>query len=258
MLYTSVNTDYNNDIQNWDEIEHQIKCLAETGFTHTSWMHNWDGEYLYSPSEMFYARDLLRHYGLKAHTIHATEGSFRKDYKSPNPYIREAGVELLKNRIDLCTQIGADTMVLHMALPFRVFRKCKEAKKDYYKQVFKSFDEVQPYAKTAGVKIAVENLLFAPAEDQRDQFERLFERYDREFIGLCFDSGHASIMFQDNYYELLEKYYDRLYATHLQDTDSIPREDLDNDEKVLAADKHRCPFTGVWDGGPAPASGCGL
>lgn len=201
MLYTSVNTDYNNDIQNWDEIEHQIKCLAETGFTHTSWMHNWDGEYLYSPSEMFYARDLLRHYGLKAHTIHATEGSFRKDYKSPNPYIREAGVELLKNRIDLCTQIGADTMVLHMALPFRVFRKCKEAKKDYYKQVFKSFDEVQPYAKTAGVKIAVENLLFAPAEDQRDQFERLFERYDREFIGLCFDSGHASIMFQDNYYE---------------------------------------------------------
>lgn len=41
MLYTSVNTDYNNDIQNWDEIEHQIKCLAETGFTHTSWMHNW-------------------------------------------------------------------------------------------------------------------------------------------------------------------------------------------------------------------------
>ena len=53
MLYTSVNTDYNNDIQNWDEIEHQIKCLAETGFTHTSWMHNWDGEYLYSPSEMF-------------------------------------------------------------------------------------------------------------------------------------------------------------------------------------------------------------
>ena len=54
-------------------------------------------------------------------------------------------------------------------------------------------------------------------------------------------------MFQDNYYELLEKYYDRLYATHLQDTDSIPREDLDNDEKVLAADKHRCPFTGVLD-----------
>ena len=66
-------------------------------------------------------------------------------------------------------------MVLHMALPFRVFRKCKETKKDYYEQVFKSFDEVQPYAKTAGVKIAVENLLFAPAEDQRDQFERLFE-----------------------------------------------------------------------------------
>lgn len=247
MLYTSVNTDYNNDIQNWTDIEHQIRCLAETGFTHTSWMHNWNGEYIYSSSEMFYVRDLLRHYGLKSHTIHATEGGFCKDYKSSNGYIREAGVDLLKNRIDLCTHIGADTMVLHMAIPFREFRKREKTEKEFYEQVYKSFDEVHPYAKAAGVKIAVENLLFAPAEYQRDQFERLFDRYDKDFVGLCFDSGHASIMFQDNYYELLEKYHDRLYATHLQDTDSLPREDLDDDKKVLSADKHRCPFTGVLD-----------
>ena len=36
---------------------------------------------------------------------------------------------------------------------------------------------------------------------------------------------------QDNYYHFLEKYVDRLYATHLQN-DNIPRELLDDDTAV--------------------------
>ena len=48
MLATSVNSDYHDDL------------------------HDWEGEYMYSKSEMFQARDILSYYGLKAHTIHAT------------------------------------------------------------------------------------------------------------------------------------------------------------------------------------------
>lgn len=267
MLATSVNTDYNNDLHDWNEIEHQIQCLAKANFSHTQWIHDWEGEYLYSRSEMFQARDILRHYGLQAHTIHATEGGFRdkivdgkrvpfprerctrirKDYTNPNNYLREAGVDLLKNRIDLCTYIGARAMVLHMQLPFGMFQRSKADMEDYYAQVCKSFDEVQPYAKAAGVKIALENLLFTPVEYQIDKFERMFERYDEDFMGLCYDSGHASVMFQDNYYDLLERYHDRLIATHLQDTSSIERSLLDDDCAVVQADKHWMPFTGVLD-----------
>ena len=77
MLLSSVNSDYNNDLHNWDEIERQVTNIAKAGFTHTQWIHDWDGEYLYSPSEMFQVRDLLRGCGLKAHTIHASEGGHR-------------------------------------------------------------------------------------------------------------------------------------------------------------------------------------
>ncbi len=68
MLQTSINSDYNNDIPQWPEIEHQLKCIADAKFTHTSWIHDWDGDYMYSASEMKYARDLVNGYGLIAHT----------------------------------------------------------------------------------------------------------------------------------------------------------------------------------------------
>lgn len=259
-LATSVNTDYNNDLHDWGAIEHQIKCLADAGFSHTQWIHDWEGEYMYSKSEMLQARDVLNYYGLNAHSIHASEGGMRcckdakegttktrKDYTNPNEYLRQAGVDLLKNRIDLCSHIGAHVMVLHMQLPYGRFQRSQSDMEDYYRQVYKSFDEIQNYAKMSGVKIALENLLFTPVEYQIDKFERMFDRYDEEFLGMCYDSGHASIMFQDNYYELLERYHDRLYATHLQDTDSVARDKLDDCFAVVGADAHRPPFTGVLD-----------
>lgn len=267
MIKTSINTDYNNDFHDWNAIEHQIKMIAKAGFTNVQWIHDWEGEYLYSKSEMYQARDILRFYGLEANTIHATEGgirhkivngksvpiakercsSARKDYTSSNEYIRLAGVDLLKNRIELCSYIGAKAMVLHMQLPYGIFEKSKEDMEDYYKQVYKSFDEIQEFAKAAGVKIALENLLFTPIRYQLDKYDRMFNRYDEDFVGFCFDSGHASIMSQDNPYLFLEKYTDRLIATHLQDNDSLEKEFLNDEAIVAGADKHRLPFDGVLD-----------
>lgn len=247
MLATSVNTDYNNDLHSWEETERQLRCIAEAGFTHTQWIHDWEGEYLYSPSEMRQARAALDFYGLKGHTVHATEGRARKNYTSSNPYLRQAGVDLVKNRIDFCAAIGAGAMVLHMQLPFREFLKNRDYQEEYYAQVYRSFDELQPYARAAGVRIALENLLITPREFQIDKFERMFRRYDSDFLGMCFDSGHASIMFPGNYYELLERYSDRLIVTHLQDTDSLDPALLGDDRAVCRADVHRPPFTGVLD-----------
>ena len=269
MLQTSINSDYNNDIPQWPEIEHQLKCIADAKFTHTSWIHDWDGDYMYSASEMKYARDLVNGYGMIAHTHHASEGSkgssvvdnriipdpgercpnIRKDYTSPNKYLREAGVDLLKNRIELCRHLGAGAMVLHMSLPYALLQRSPQDKEDYYAQVYKTFDEIQPYAKDAGVKIALENLLFGTPELEMEKFDRMFDRYDKDFLGLCYDSGHASVLFLDNFYILLEKYHDRLYATHLQDTSSRAKEDWTDDVAALRGDKHWIPFTGVveWE-----------
>lgn len=265
----SVNSDYNNDLHSWQAIEQQIRNIAKAGFTHIQWIHDWEGEYMYSPSEILQVRNLLRECGLNAHTIHASEGGrrskkmgnevifnnryrlkeIRKDYTSENEYLRLAGVDLLKNRIDLCAGIGASAMVLHMQLPYKMFEEDPQAKEIYYRQVCKSFDEIQEYAKAAGVKIALENLICTPAHHQEEEFDRMFARYDKSFMGFCYDSGHATLQCRDNYYYFLEKYLDRLYATHLQDTDSIPEELADDDGEVLKHDSHRVPFSGVvdWD-----------
>ncbi len=270
MTVTSINSDYNNDLHSWEAIEHQIKMIAKAGFTHTSWMHNWDGDYIYSPSEMLQVRDILREYGIKAHTMHGSEGGIRpterlkkgtnhyyymrertpfvrKDYTSSNRYIRLAGVDLIRNRIDLSATIGSSVVVLHSQLPFDMFERSSDLKEEYYAQVCKSFDELQEYAKASGVRIALENLLWIPYKHQTEYFDRMFERYDSDFLGMCFDSGHASLMCRDNFYIYLERYGNRLIATHLQDTDSIAEEDLDNDIMVGKSDSHRPPFTGVLD-----------
>ena len=266
-LLSSCETDYSTDRHSWIEIERQIRNLAEAGFTHTQWMQNWQGEYLYSPSEMFQARDVLRHYGIHAHSIHASEGGvrtvridgklrylnryrltdIRKDYTSPNEYCRLAGVDLLKNRIDLCTHIGASVMVLHMQLPFMLFEEQPEEKNLYYRQVMKSFDEIRAYAVASGVRIALENMICTPQKYQDEQFDLLFDRYTDDFLVFAWDSGHGSLMCREDPYHFLKKYCDRLYATHLQDNESISdallyQEDGDEaDGEVLRHDKHWIP-----------------
>jgi sugar phosphate isomerase/epimerase len=266
-MKSSINSDYNNDLHNWNEIEKQIRDIAKAGFTNIQWIHGWDGEYMYSKSEMLQARELIDEVNLTCFAIHATEGGvrcsktngevkfdnryrfhkIRKDYTSKNEYLRLAGIDLLKNRIDLANVLGADTMVLHMQLPYKMFEEDPKEKEIYYQQVMKSFDEIESYAKIHKVRIALENLICTPYKFQEEEFDMMFNRYDKEFMGFCYDSGHASLMCQDDYYYFLKKYNDRLFATHLQDTDSIPRELLNDDGEVLKHDSHRTPYTGVLD-----------
>ena len=193
-------------------------------------------------------------YSIKAHTIHASEGGvrakwidgrkvfrngerfeeIRKDYTSSNEYTRLAGVDLLKNRVDLCNHIGAGAMVLHMQLPWRWFAQDPAHKEEYFRQVYKSFDELEPYARAAGVKVALENLIVTPWQLQDEQFERLFDRYDPEFLGFTYDSGHATLQCCHDYYYFLRKYHSRLYAAHLQENHSIDPEMNNDDVEVLA------------------------
>ena len=262
MLLSSVNSDYNNDKHNWDEIESQVANIAKAGFTHVQWLHDWEGEYMYSPSEFFQVRDLLNYYGIKAHTIHASEGGrrgclvngrtafrnewrfkdIRKDYTSANEYTRLAGVDLLKNRVDLCSHIGAQAMVLHMQLPWRWFEENPQNREDYFQQVYKSFDELQPYAKAAGVRVCLENLIGTPWQYQDDEFERVFNRYDSDFLGFTFDCGHATLMCPHDHYYFMRKYNDRMFVTHLQENHGIDPALNTDPVEVLAHDSHWVPM----------------
>jgi sugar phosphate isomerase/epimerase len=270
----SISNDYRNDEYDWRETESQMENIARAGFTHVMWCHDWYGEYLYSRSEMYYIRDLYREYGIKPHTLHASEGGVRgytangkfvlstkercekikKDYSSEREFMRLAGVDLLKNRIETCAIAGIRTMALHLTIPYGYIRT-SEGKRDFYQAVYKSFDEVEPYAKCAGVRIALENQFYPPEKgdarfaEEDEKFHRMFDRYDEDFLGLCFDSGHATLNSLQDYYYFLETYNDRLMMTHLQDTDGVDPNLFDENFDICPYDCHRPPFTGVLDWG---------
>ena len=49
---TAINTNYKNDISTIEAIEEQLKNIADAGFSHVHWSHDWRGEYIYGNSEM--------------------------------------------------------------------------------------------------------------------------------------------------------------------------------------------------------------
>ena len=262
---TAINTNYKNDVSTIEAIEEQLKNIADTGFSHVQWSHDWMGEYIYGNIEMVQIREMLDRYNFKPKGLHAAEGGIRhllngnldfghryknrKDYTSLNEYTRLAGVELIKNRIDLAVMIGAKEIVLHMQMPYIELRENRDFKKRYWAQVLRSFDELEHYCRAREVKIAVENLLCTPQKEQMDQFDALFDRYDFEFMGFCFDSGHGSLVSLDDPLFFAKRYKDRIIALHLQDTNGIASELIEDGLAVKKHDKHALPFTGIinWD-----------
>ena len=170
---------------------------------------------------------VAKKYGLKAKSLHASKGSrrdddpkghYRKDYTSTVEYNRIAGVELIKNRVELAHVLGATEIVLHMYLPYKTFEKEPQSKEAFYRQVYRSLDELQPFCREKNVRICVENLFEAPGQLQIEQFDRLFSRYPADFLGLCLDTGHAHLVWGDGFIQqFADRFKDRLYSVHLHD-----------------------------------------
>ena len=185
--------------------------------------------------------------GLKEKGLHASKGSRRfveryaeaphgrKDYLSELEPNRIAGVELIKNRVELVHVLGGKEIVLHMYLPTKSFEEKPETKELFYQQACKSLDELQPYCKELGVKICLENLFEASAKDQIEQFDYLFGRYPADFLGLCIDTGHANLVGGNEFIKLLAtRYADRFFCQHLHDNRGWGKEDG-------CGDAHRLP-----------------
>ena len=42
----AINTNYKNDTSSIEAIEEQLKNIADAGFSHVHWSHDWLGEYI--------------------------------------------------------------------------------------------------------------------------------------------------------------------------------------------------------------------
>lgn len=205
----SITTDYLQDIGNPSPY---LKNIADAGFTHIHWCHQWNTDFLYSKYEIEQIKKWFIEYGLQLLDTHGSAGK-EKRWVSDYEYQRLAGVELVKNRIDMTSKLSGGVVIMHVpsdpdSVPIR-----------------KSLDEIQPFAKERGIRIAIENGNFPT-------IRKLLSEYDPSFLGHCYDSGHGNE--DGDGLDNLDPIKDRLISVHINDSNR-------ND------DPHILPFMGTID-----------
>lgn len=217
-LELSISTDCNGDLSN---PERCLRVISEAGFTHVHWTHGWDNDYLYSDDEVDEILRWLDRYNLKVLDLHASEGK-TANWVSSDEVKRRAGVDLVKNRIRMASRLSTDVIVLHCEPEVE-----RLGNKGYWKMLCGSLDELELYAKKYGVRIALENLL----RKNSSEIKYLLSKYDSDFLGFCYDSGHGNL---GDGLDVLEELKDRLIAVHLHDNDGV-------------SDEHKLLFSGTID-----------
>jgi len=200
--------------------ERYLRAIAEAGFTHVHFCHEWNTDRLYTAEEVAQIARWLKQFGLGVTDLHASAGAERR-WGAPEPEVRRAGEALVANRIDMAAELGTDVIILH--LPDRA----EDAGDDptSWDGVWASLDVLTAAGRRRGVRIALENGRF-------DDLEFVFARHGPQSVGLCYDAGHGNLI--PDGLDRLAALAGRLISIHLHDNDGT-------------ADQHRLPFTGTVD-----------
>jgi len=205
----SIATDYARDT---GDPSSYLKHIAEAGFSHIHWCHQWNTDFLCSRWEVEQIQKWLGECGLQLLDLHGSAGC-EKGWASPQEYQRLAGVELVRNRVEMTAALSADVVVMHVP-----------ADPDSA-AVRRSLDALEPFCRERNVRIAIENGSFPT-------IQRLLSEYSPEYLGLCYDSGHGHK--DGDGLDHLDGLKDRLICVHCHDNDG-------------AGDDHNLLFLGTVD-----------
>jgi len=203
--------------------EPYLRRIAEAGFSHIHWCHQWNTDFAYAGCEIEQIAAWMRELGLSLTDLHASMGQ-EKNWCSPIEYERLAGIELVRNRLDMTARLGSNVIIIHIPLEPGELAESQ----GYWSRLRASLDALEGPARSRGVRIAIENL----GKDNFGTLERLFDLYDASYLGLCYDSGHGNVA--GNGLGCLERVNDRLISVHLHDNDG-------------SGDQHKLPFEGTVD-----------
>ncbi|MCX6728643.1 MAG: sugar phosphate isomerase/epimerase [Candidatus Saccharibacteria bacterium] len=214
----SINTDYAGvDV---GDIEHYLKNISDSGFKTIQWLQHWEHDFIYTKPEIEHISKILQKYKLLLYDIHGPVG-YEKNWFSNIEYQRLAGVELVKNRIEMCKALGGSVVVMHVP-------KLDSRIDTQWIQVRKSLNELQETSAKNNVRIALENMEY----ESFNGIKELFSEYNSDFIGLCYDSGHGNIC--GDGLDQLDLVKERLISVHLHDNNGLE-------------DQHMPIFTGTVD-----------
>jgi sugar phosphate isomerase/epimerase len=215
-------TDY---VTNRGNPEPYLRRIADAGFTHVHWCHEWNTDGLYASDEVRQIAGWLDDYGLRVLDLHGSHGVMKRWYSWDEPE-RRAGVELVNNRIAVAESLGSRTVVLHAVGE----DDSRHGRERFLTPLCESLDALKPYAEERNVRLAIENM----PEDDFGVIRELLAEYPREFLGLCYDSGHGNMGGEGLRH--LTALKERLIAVHLHDNKGFD-------------DSHDVPFAGTidWD-----------
>lgn len=219
--------------------EESLRHIADAGFTHLHWCHQWHTDHMYSDWEIARIAGLLRKYGLKLLDIHgsdASAGGALRCWYSPDECYRRAGVELVVNRLRMHAMLrGEGTLMMHVpcVTPRNDTSEGRASVRARVDALLRSIDEIVPIVRGLGIPLALENM----AGDTWEVLDEVLAATPADVVGLCYDSGHGNIAVNGvpaRGLEHLERHLDRLQALHLHDNDG-------------SADQHLPPFYGNVD-----------
>jgi sugar phosphate isomerase/epimerase len=208
-LALSITTDY---VKDTGDPSPFLRRIAEAGFSHVHWCHHWNTDFLYSRWEVDQIRRWLKEFGLALLDLHASTGP-EKNWASPREHERQAGVELVRNRVEMAARLGSDVIIMHIP------------DEPGSESLRRSLAELAPVCRDRGVRIAIENGVF-------EAVAPLLAEHGADLVGLCYDSGHGNMA--GDGLDWLERLRDRLISIHLHD----------NDGRV---DQHNPLFSGTVD-----------
>jgi len=196
-----------------------LRRIANAGFTHVHWCHQWNTDFLYSRCEVEQIAAWLREYGLALLDLHGSVGP-EKNWAAAEEYRRLAGVELVRNSLEMTARLGGEVVIMHAGLI-----ASPDGTVPAWGPLRKSLDELESCAGRLGVRIAIENGDWPLIHD-------VLGAYGPDCLDLCYDSGHGNV--DGVGLAHLETTKDRLISMHLHDNDGT-------------GDQHRLPFSGTVD-----------
>ncbi len=215
----SMCSDYARDRGN---AEKDLARIADAGFAGIQWIHQWNTDFIYARAEIRQIGKWLRDCHLELFDLHGTDG-VEKCWYSATEHEREAGVEIVKNRVEMTQELGGTVVVMH--IPRLISDNSRK-----WDQLRKSLDELEGFCAGKGVKLAVENIFY----DEFNGIGTLMSEYRPDFLGICYDSGHGNMGRLGLPH--LARFPDRLLALHLHDNNGFD-------------DQHKPLFSGTIDWG---------
>ena len=183
-----------------------LRRIADAGFSHVHWCHHWCSDFTYFEPEIAQIKKRVAEYGLKVLDMHASSG-VEKCWWSKKEHERLAGVELVRNRIDMVARLGGDAVVMHIP------------NEPAPEPLRRSLDELEAFTRERSIRIAVEN-----GWENMKAIEWVLANYPPDYVGMCYDSGHGTIAGDGP--EWLDTIKDRIVCIHLDD--NVGENDLHN------------------------------